>query len=106
MARRFSVLVALAATVAEPVLAEGAGFEALRGHGGPVMGADVVPDGSAALTASFDNSVGFWELDTGEVVECMHNHTDQVAIGQTVDVAVTADHDLSWFPAGQARRDG
>jgi len=67
MARRFSVLVALAATVAEPVLAEGAGFEALRGHGGPVMGGDVVPDGSAALTASFDNSVGFWELDTGEV---------------------------------------
>ena len=41
-----------------------------------------------------------------DVVECMHNHTDQVAIGQTVDVEVTADHDLSWFPAGQSRRDG
>jgi len=46
------------------------------------------------------------ELDNDDVVECMHNHTDQVAVGERVAVEVVADHDLAWFPAGQSRRDG
>ena len=50
-------LLASAATHAEVVR--------LEGHGGPVMAvATVGPD--RALTASFDNSVGFWSLATGE----------------------------------------
>jgi len=64
---RLSALLGLVLLLAGPVLAEGEGFEALRGHGGPVMGADVAADGATALTASFDNSLGLWDLGSGEV---------------------------------------
>lgn len=40
-------------------------FRTLRGHGGPVMDVAVAPGGDMALTASFDNSVGLWDLATG-----------------------------------------
>lgn len=36
------------------------GFTTLKGHGGPVMGLDVSPEGRVA-SASFDNSVGLWD---------------------------------------------
>lgn len=52
--------------LASPVSA--ADFRALVGHGGPVMDAAVSSDGQRALTASFDNSVGFWTLGGDEVV--------------------------------------
>ncbi|MFK7943735.1 MAG: c-type cytochrome [Paracoccaceae bacterium] len=42
------------------------GFQRLEGHGGPVKGVAVSPDGRHALTASFDYSVGLWDLGTGE----------------------------------------
>ncbi len=35
-------------------------FFTLKGHGGPIKGIDVSPDGQAILTASFDNSLGLW----------------------------------------------
>jgi iron(III) transport system ATP-binding protein len=38
------------------------------------------------------------ELEDGDVVECMHNHTEQLRVGTPVDVEVTADHELAWFP--------
>jgi len=38
------------------------------------------------------------ELREGDVVECMHNHTEQLPVGAPVDVEVTADHELAWFP--------
>ncbi|NHN48894.1 ABC transporter ATP-binding protein [Halostella sp. JP-L12] len=41
------------------------------------------------------------ELDNGDVLECMHNHTDQVDVGTRVAVDLDADHDLAWFPASQ-----
>lgn len=34
-------------------------FTTFKGHGGPIMGLDVAPDGGVA-SASFDNSVGLW----------------------------------------------
>ncbi|WP_257300003.1 ABC transporter ATP-binding protein [Haloarchaeobius sp. FL176] len=39
------------------------------------------------------------ELDNGDILECMHNHTDQVDLDESVRVDLTADHDLAWFPA-------
>ncbi|WP_422049293.1 c-type cytochrome [Shimia sp.] len=35
-------------------------FFQLTGHGGPIKGIAVSPDGRQILTASFDNSLGFW----------------------------------------------
>ncbi|WP_247731356.1 ABC transporter ATP-binding protein [Halovivax limisalsi] len=40
-------------------------------------------------------------LDDGETVECMHNHSDRIELGERVAVRVTADHELAWFPASQ-----
>jgi len=45
------------------------------------------------------------ELDSGETIECMHNHSDRITLDERVAVRVTADHDLAWFPAGQRNRD-
>lgn len=67
MRRLASTLVGVAAFAVGPVLAEGEGFEALKGHGGPIMAAAVSPDGATALTASFDNALGLWDLSTGAV---------------------------------------
>ena len=47
--------------------AAAADFRALVGHGGPVMDAAIAPDGGHALTASFDNSVGYWALGSEDV---------------------------------------
>ncbi len=41
------------------------------------------------------------ELDSGETIECMHNHSDRINLDSRVAVRVTADHDLAWFPVGQ-----
>ncbi|MFB9149699.1 c-type cytochrome [Roseovarius ramblicola] len=43
-------------------------FTTLKGHGGPVMGLTVLPDGAVA-SASFDNSVGLWEGRTPRWLE-------------------------------------
>ncbi|QEW19694.1 Cytochrome c2 precursor [Marinibacterium anthonyi] len=48
----------LAVLLAGPVQAQE--FTTLKGHGGPIMGIAVAPDGRVA-TASFDNSVGLWQ---------------------------------------------
>jgi cytochrome c len=66
--------------LAGPALAQqqgdGAAFTTLKGHGGPIMGIAVTPDGRVA-TASFDNSVGQW---TGRTPRWREGH----------DAAVTA----------------
>ncbi|MEX5727182.1 cytochrome c [Rhodovulum iodosum] len=50
----------LSLAMALPAGAEG--FRTFDGHGGPVMGLAVSADGSRALTASFDYSVGLWDV--------------------------------------------
>ncbi len=46
------------------------------------------------------------ELDSGETIECMHNHSDRIDLDERVRVRVTAEHELAWFPAGQRSRTG
>ncbi|SNS27293.1 c-type cytochrome [Tropicimonas sediminicola] len=58
-------------------------FQTLKGHGGPIMGIAVSPDGVVA-TASFDNSVGRWN---GGPPEWLEGH----------DAAVTA---IAYGPEG------
>ncbi len=38
------------------------------------------------------------EIDTGDVVGCMHNHADKVSLDDPVHVRLDADHELAWFP--------
>jgi len=75
----------------------------------------VRPDDLAAAPASMDRADGEVthrrylgptvlyrvELDNGDVLECMHDHTDQVDVGTRVSVELDANHDLAWFPASQ-----
>jgi cytochrome c len=57
--------------------AAAADFRLLVGHGGPVMDAVISEDGTHALTASFDNSVGYWTLGSDEV-NWLEGHTAAV----------------------------
>jgi iron(III) transport system ATP-binding protein len=43
------------------------------------------------------------ELDSGDTVACMHNHADEVGLDERVNVSLTADHELAWFPRGEPR---
>lgn len=38
------------------------------------------------------------ELGNGDIVHCQHNHTDEIEIGQPVQVELVADHSLAWYP--------
>ena len=38
------------------------------------------------------------ELENGDHVEVMHNHTDDVPLDAPVAVELAADHELAWFP--------
>ena len=41
------------------------------------------------------------ELETGESVQCMHNHDEDIPESGVVDIEINADHDLAWFPREQ-----
>ncbi|MFC4405792.1 ABC transporter ATP-binding protein [Haloarchaeobius iranensis] len=61
---------------------------------------DEVPNGRVVYRRYLGPTILYRvELDNGDIVECMHNHTDQVDLDESVRVDLTADHDLAWFPA-------
>jgi cytochrome c len=71
------ILMTLLAGVPVPGMAAEAstgGYASLEGHGGPVKGVAVSPDGTHALTASFDYSVGLWDLRTNTLVRWLEGH--------------------------------
>ncbi|MDY6779534.1 MAG: TOBE domain-containing protein, partial [Halobacteria archaeon] len=39
------------------------------------------------------------ELENGEVVRCMHNHTDDFELGTPVSISLEIDHSLAWYPS-------
>jgi len=45
------------------------------------------------------------ELDTGESIQCMHNHDENIPESGPVDLAIDADHELAWFPREQRPED-
>ena len=59
--------------LAAPVAAD-QGFARLEGHGGPIKGVAVAPDGAWALTAGFDYSVGVWSLPDGRLARWLEGH--------------------------------
>ena len=45
------------------------------------------------------------ELDTGESIQCMHNHDENIPDSGPVDLELDADHELAWFPREQRPED-
>ena len=45
------------------------------------------------------------ELSTGEAIQCMHNHDEQIPRSGAVAVSIDADHRLAWFPREQRPSD-
>jgi iron(III) transport system ATP-binding protein len=41
------------------------------------------------------------ELPSGDTVECMHNHDEQVRLDKPVRLSLVASHELAWFPREQ-----
>ncbi|MEM1421801.1 MAG: c-type cytochrome [Pseudomonadota bacterium] len=73
--RSWAVGVVLATIVGWwPMTVSANGYEQLVGHGGPVKGAAVSGDGRYALTASFDYTLGLWDLDSGDQVHWLDAH--------------------------------
>ncbi len=89
-----SALCAVVFALAFPVGAQE--FRILQGHGGPIMDTAISPDGRHALTASFDNSVGYWNLDT-DTVHWLEGHNAAVKrvlfVGN--DLAASAGDDFA-----------
>jgi iron(III) transport system ATP-binding protein len=38
------------------------------------------------------------ELDNGDVVRCLHNHAEDMGVGEPVTVDLVSDHSLAWYP--------
>ncbi len=95
------ILAPILVVVAGPALAQE--FTTLKGHGGPIMGLAVAPDGQVA-TASFDNSVGLW---TGTEPTWLEGHDAAViALNFSQAPVVYSGGDdfrvLRWLPEGGA----
>jgi iron(III) transport system ATP-binding protein len=45
------------------------------------------------------------ELGTGESIQCMHNHDENIPESGPVDLDLGADHELAWFPREQRPED-
>jgi cytochrome c len=56
----------------------GAAHAQLRGHGGPVRALAISPDGSEAISGSFDTSAIRWSLKRNAAVQVMRFHDDAV----------------------------
>ncbi|MCA9176373.1 MAG: hypothetical protein KDB14_17925 [Planctomycetales bacterium] len=50
----------------------------LRGHEGPVFGAEFSPDGRWLASASKDKTVRIWAVDDGKLVATLRGHRDEV----------------------------
>lgn len=90
-------VLAIALLMASPLAAQE--FFTLKGHGGPIMGIAVSPEGQIA-TASFDNSVGIW---TGTAPRWLEGHRAAViALNYQIAPALLSGGDdfrvLMWDP--------
>src|SRR5215510_13197476 len=50
----------------------------LRGHGGPVRALAISPDGTSAISGSFDTSAIRWSLEKGAAAEVLRFHDGAV----------------------------
>ena len=101
MIGRFPGMLGCLATAMIVMAAEtlaGEGYLRLEGHGGPVKGVAISPDGKYALTASFDYSVGFWDLEDGRLLRWLEGHeaaaNDAIFVPGDRALSVGDDFDL------------
>lgn len=80
-------------------------FTTLKGHGGPVMGIAVAPDGQV-VTASFDNSVGVWTGRDPKWLEAHDAAVNDVAVGPMGPVSVGDDFAVYAWTDDGARKLG
>jgi cytochrome c len=66
------------ALVASGLLAIGAAYAQLRGHGGPVRALAVSPDGKILMSGSFDTSAIRWSLERGAAEDVLRFHDGAV----------------------------
>src|SRR5271166_1171910 len=58
----------------------------LEGHSSLVVGVAITPDGRHAVSASYDNTLRIWDLESGQSVRTLEGHSDLVH-----GVAITPD---------------
>ena len=102
MTRRFCVVLLLAAL-------SSAAQAQLRGHGGPVRVLAISPDGSRAISGSFDTSAIRWSLERNVAEQVMRFHDGAVnAVAWLIDgriVTAGADAHIAIWTQGQPEPD-
>jgi cytochrome c len=88
-------------------LAFGAAYAQLRGHGGPVRGLAISPDGTRAVSGSFDTSAIRWSLTRNVAEQVMRFHDAAVnAVVFLKDGRIATGggdaHIAIWTPGNQA----
>jgi cytochrome c len=103
MAARRIALALLGVMIAAPAQAQ------LRGHGGPVRALAVSPDGTAAISGSFDTSAIRWSLSRNAAEQVLRFHSDAVnAVAFLNDGRIAtagADAKIGLWRAGQVQPD-
>jgi len=110
----------LSARVTEDTLETGLGSFGVERLNGPIEAYDgamidvlVRPDDLKAVPTSEPKADGYVvhrqyngpsfiyrvELHSGDIVHCMHNHSETFQAGQPVEVDLAADHELAWYPS-------
>ncbi len=82
-----------------PAVPDAQEFFTLKGHGGPIMGIGVAPDGQIA-TASFDNSVGLWSDGTPAWQEGHEAAVNAVLFTGSGLVSAGDDYTIRRWPGG------
>jgi cytochrome c len=75
--RRFAFPICTALLIALP-LGMTTAFAQLRGHGGPVRGLAISPDGHTAISGSFDSTAIRWSLTRNAAEQVLRFHADAV----------------------------
>lgn len=107
--RRIGLSAALLLLASPAVASAGEIVERLDGHGGPVTAIAVSPDGTKALTGSFDYSVGLWSLRDARLSRWLEGHraaVDAVAFLPDGERVLSAgdDFDLVLWNSGTGER--
>jgi cytochrome c len=76
--RGVGAALSLAATIAAVACFAGAAQAQLRGHGGPVRALAISPDGTRAVSGSFDTSAIRWSLEKNQAEQVLRFHDGAV----------------------------